>query len=502
MPEKLSSKVIQQVYSICEGIVQNMINSVEDVKLKKQLKEVFEQAKVVFKGKIQVVNWFFEQSFKVEDPKPRALENLLLMFKHYYDYNLPEINNLPIVNYSLIDALGKFSEIEKKFQEGSNRIIAVDKVEDDVDEILVCSNPNFVWFDLGTTESAQESAAMGHCGADRCDALFSLREKKFIGKKHYGWEPHVTASYHHNGKRLSQVKGRENKKPIEKYQKFIMELFEEGIIRDFGGGSYLSQEDFGWSDVPENIVMNLINNKYPPDGLVYSVIKDDNINLMKEIVKGKIDIESPIPHFDFDPYIEYDDQDDDQREIEYRCFTPVKIAANLNSKKIMEFLITECDVDFEMEDDDDISVLDKVVFYKDASTLKFMLEKDANIIAEKEILVEIIESNWEEGLKVIINSDFDVNYGNGFLLCSYCHYSNRYDDVVKWLLDNGANVHVRDEAPLFLSMSRYACTSSTKISVIKCLLDHGANKNAPKIKEYLESNKVEKEVVELLKQYE
>ncbi len=58
MVDNISSKVIQQVQTLCEGFVQDKIKTARDSETKKEWEEVFEKAKVVFKGRLPYVNWF------------------------------------------------------------------------------------------------------------------------------------------------------------------------------------------------------------------------------------------------------------------------------------------------------------------------------------------------------------------------------------------------------------------------------------------------------------
>ena len=498
MPEKLSSRVIQQVYFICEGMVENMINSITDKREKEKWVNIKFFAKKIFKNRIPYVNWYFQQTFGKHKYPQVPLER----FQHFYDYGIPKIDNFPVVNYTLEEVLDKFKAFEKEFQEGSKRLIPIDKVDDSVEEILVCSNPNFVWFDLNTDKSDQESKAMGHCGRDSCDTLFSLREKKFMGGKHYGWEPHVTASFHYSGRRLSQVKGRENKKPVKKYHKYIIELLEKGIVEDFGGRSYAQEEDFGWGDISEDTVKKLLADKYPPDGLVYSTIVKDDVNLMVELVNSKLAPDGGIPFYDYDPYADYDDQEV-YSEKEYRVFSPVKIASSLGSMKIVKFLIKECNVDVEMDDDDGISVIQNVVLNQEEEIFKILLEKDINLIHENNDnpLVDIVENNWEDGLKILISSGFDINYHQDLLLRMYCTSSKRDYKMIKFLVDNGADVHVRNEKPLKNAIRYYHYSTSEKLSVIKCLLDNGADATEIVTTGKVDGEDIEGEIVDLLNKY-
>lgn len=78
----------------------------------------------------------------------------------------------------------------------------------------------YYWMDLQTNNSRDESQAMGHCGRDgRATTLISLRDEK--------GEPHVTIAYNADKKTITQVKGKENKKPVEKYMQYVMEFLKD-----------------------------------------------------------------------------------------------------------------------------------------------------------------------------------------------------------------------------------------------------------------------------------
>jgi len=72
----------------------------------------------------------------------------------------------------------------------------------------------YYWMDLGTNNSSDEGQAMGHCGVDgRATTLISLRDEK--------GEPHVTLAYNEKTKNIGQVKGKNNKRPVEKYMNYV-----------------------------------------------------------------------------------------------------------------------------------------------------------------------------------------------------------------------------------------------------------------------------------------
>jgi len=108
MIESLSNKIIHQVYSIYEGMVDNMINSVENDQLRKMYNDIFEESKKVFKNKIPYVNWFFQQTFKLNNIN--VMKDILKELNHFYSYGIPKIDNFPIVNYTLDEVIDKFEE--------------------------------------------------------------------------------------------------------------------------------------------------------------------------------------------------------------------------------------------------------------------------------------------------------------------------------------------------------------------------------------------------------
>jgi len=72
----------------------------------------------------------------------------------------------------------------------------------------------YYWVDLNTNRSTDEGQAMGHCGVDgKATTLFSLRDEN--------GEPHVTIAYNEKTKNVGQVKGKNNRRPVEKYMNYV-----------------------------------------------------------------------------------------------------------------------------------------------------------------------------------------------------------------------------------------------------------------------------------------
>jgi len=110
----------------------------------------------------------------------------------------------------------------------------------------------YYWKDLDTNNSKDEAQAMGHCGVDgRATTLFSLRDKND--------EPHVTVAYNEKTKNVGQVKGRGNKRPVEKYMKYVNEFLGKLVKAN-------KLESFNWSypvygpDLKDDEVESVLSN--------------------------------------------------------------------------------------------------------------------------------------------------------------------------------------------------------------------------------------------------
>lgn len=91
----------------------------------------------------------------------------------------------------------------------------------------------YYWMDLGTNNSPDEGQAMGHCGVDgRATTLISLRDEK--------GEPHVTLAYNEKTKNIGQVKGKNNKRPVEKYMNYVNDFLGKMVKND-------NLTSFNWS---------------------------------------------------------------------------------------------------------------------------------------------------------------------------------------------------------------------------------------------------------------
>lgn len=88
----------------------------------------------------------------------------------------------------------------------------------------------------------------------------------------------------------------------------------------------------------------------------------------------------------------------------------------------------------------------------------------------------VLDNNIEEVKKALSNCDVDEQEETtGFTALHYCA-QNKYLDIAKFLIDNGAAVDIKDNygnTPLFKAVF----FSEGKTEMIKLLLDAGANPN-------------------------
>jgi hypothetical protein len=137
----------------------------------------------------------------------------------------------------------------------------------------------FYWADLDTKNSPEECERMGHCGRSSYGYLYSLRQVIPLNNKYKLNKSVLTAAIGSDGI-MYQLKGVKNSKPEEKYQEYILPLFyvltsyndedddedkwdsgeEDYLIQGFGT-EYQSEQDFKLSDLPEQTIKDLYQNR-------------------------------------------------------------------------------------------------------------------------------------------------------------------------------------------------------------------------------------------------
>lgn len=126
----------------------------------------------------------------------------------------------------------------------------------------------FYWADLDTKNSPEECDRMGHCGRSHYGYLYSLRQVIPLNKKYKLNKSVLTAAIGTDGI-LYQLKGPKNSKPEDKYHQYILPLFyvlggggeeDDYLIQGFGS-EYASEQDFKLSDLPEETIKELYQNR-------------------------------------------------------------------------------------------------------------------------------------------------------------------------------------------------------------------------------------------------
>jgi hypothetical protein len=126
----------------------------------------------------------------------------------------------------------------------------------------------FYWADLNTQNSDVECNRMGHCGRSSYGYLYSLRQNIPINNKYKLNKSVLTAAIGEDGI-MYQLKGVKNSKPKDEYHQYIQPLFyvlggggeqDDYLIQGFGT-EYQSEQDFKLSDLPEETIKELYQNR-------------------------------------------------------------------------------------------------------------------------------------------------------------------------------------------------------------------------------------------------
>jgi hypothetical protein len=126
----------------------------------------------------------------------------------------------------------------------------------------------FYWADLNTKNSSEECNRMGHCGRSSYGYLYSLRQNIPINSKYKLNKSVLTAAIGEDGI-MYQLKGVKNSKPKDEYHQYILPLFYvlgggdeeyDYLIQGFGS-EYASEQDFKLSDLPEETIKKLYQNR-------------------------------------------------------------------------------------------------------------------------------------------------------------------------------------------------------------------------------------------------
>jgi len=160
---------------------------------------------------------------------------------HTFGYELPQ----QLINH--------FKEISKEWEEDQDRVVDAPGPEDG-GVILIDFGDGVAWWDLETAYCPQEAACMGHCGnqprESSDDTILSLR-KEFPMNGEMKYSCMLTFILNENGM-LTEMKGRGNDKPAERYHKYIVPLLRHEKIEGIVGGGYMPENNFGLKDLEDD----------------------------------------------------------------------------------------------------------------------------------------------------------------------------------------------------------------------------------------------------------
>jgi hypothetical protein len=321
----------------------------------------------------------------------KVTDNVMNILNQYFikvlDYvNSPLHDNKPNVNrLSLNDALEKSNQWHKEIEQNQGK-----QIEDEDGELIMEFPDGFYWIDLETSRSEQEGESMGHCGnTNQGTTLLSLRRDRY---------PYVTVAYDENDKIITQIKGRGNKKPVERYHKYVVDL-----IIELEAEKFKSEYDRSTDLLPEDLSQELYNKleEANPDYIENS--KAPSIEEMREMYYDDI---------------KYDIQ-------EYAYMYPSVFFDNLDDDRFIEDVIKNEKENFELENMHYVDILKYVKSiipedeYEEYLTNK--IDNDDNLDDEE-----------KEEAKSIIDID-DVSEGD---LIEMIEDLNYRDEVIEEYIEN------------------------------------------------------------------
>lgn len=203
------------------------------------------------------------------------LEHISGMFEQ-----IPQLENMQWnINLNPEQIIDQIRNIEREWQE-SRRAWVTPESGDVIIDGLVYNNGEQAWVKLDRGACRSEGDAMGHCGnvpsVKPGDRILSFRTIR--GEEH---KPHLTFILDGRGY-LGEMKGRANEKPQEKYHKYIVDLLKKPFIKGIKGGGYAPEENFELTDLPEQQMEALLDEK-PALGGPVLMYKRNNRKYSREI---------------------------------------------------------------------------------------------------------------------------------------------------------------------------------------------------------------------------
>jgi len=313
--EKKIAEAVQKInkFLVNNAIINYLINNIVDKDSSKGVKYLVWMANLVkddimanFHAPTEKYEFFFKEYIttgKINDNYSKRdfdekVEALLdETFYNYYFEEVPIASKIchivdwlksPLCQDEEID-LSKYKTLNDAFQEAKawyEELDATGHIDKEHGTVIKTFDDGWYWIDLETTEDLDEAKAMGHCGVTtQGTTLYSLRKNK---------SPHVTMAINTKDGYITQCKGRNNKKPIEKYHQYIFELLindnfkADKFVLEFDTG-----DDFSINDLNEELFKKLITHNinwvdYNCDITVLHTVLKNNFELLKKISDIKL----------------------------------------------------------------------------------------------------------------------------------------------------------------------------------------------------------------------
>lgn len=204
-----------------------------------------------------ILNKFKKPSNSLTEHMQRSI-NYLEMYVSIKDYNEGTNQNFQNRDFEEVyrESVQWHEEIKEK---GTSKTLQLEEGQEIIHEF----DDGYYWVDLGDNKCEDEGGSMGHCGRTDSDTLLSLRDSKGV--------PHVTVACNYFGTasiEITQMKGKGNKKPIEKYHPYIYDFIVNGENYKSDSNQiyeinsvkyeYNPEEDFHVTDLSDEKINNIL----------------------------------------------------------------------------------------------------------------------------------------------------------------------------------------------------------------------------------------------------
>jgi hypothetical protein len=321
----------------------------------------------------------------------------------------------------------------------------------------------FYWVDLNTKDSSEECDRMGHCGRSSYGYLYSLRQVIPINNKYKLNKSVLTAAIGEDGI-MYQLKGVKNSKPDEKYQQYILPLFyvlggegeeEDYLIQGFGT-EYASEQDFKLSDLPEQTIKDLYQNR--PE-LFSSRTMQRLLGKM-----GIIELE-PIPT-GFSLEIKPEDFDDYIDGGAYRTYTNRETGKQTSTSIFVEIMMGDASGLWNQDGYEDLPIYFKYVMDKPTEEKLWAIVRD---MAQKYDIELDNDISLEDAINEVDN-DYEIKNAIGSAIndADADDYVNHLQDEIKSALEFYGNVYFfnSDGAKIQIDLSSLVDVDDEDIDVI------------------------------------